>query len=58
MNCDDLAVLQVWQRKGKTGLVWHRRPDLEGPIAQQETLFAHLPVPWEGAHPEGDTSHA
>lgn len=32
MNCDDLEVLQVWQRIDHE---WTRLPDLEGPVDEQ-----------------------
>lgn len=34
MNCEDLAVLQVWQREGFGD--WQRRPELEGFIDNRD----------------------
>lgn len=49
MNCEDLAVREVWVRLFPTG--WERRPALEGPIAAARDPFAPLRAPWAGEDP-------
>ena len=45
MNCNDLAVLEVWVQSHNTPMKWQRRPDLEGPIDPDRGPFPDYDCP-------------